>query len=596
MKAKCIGYIRVSSKAQDELSPKKQLTMIKEWIENKTYIYGSLSNPELRNLELEFDNRTPELDHENLPKMHGFFFDEISGYDRAQQDKRDGFKAMVRHCKKYKIKHIIFAWISRIERGTVMYEYMLGQFFGTDMEDFYIHAIEKDAPIVCRPLIDRLQGTELKTKIIQAERESAEKSIHTKEGKINSYERGLFAGKPIAGYKAVRTDKGKVAEYIFDSMAPIIKKLFDLAKDKNNPVGFIHEKSIEFGLVHTSGKKKGQPYQKETIRQMLTNKGYIGMVKHPFKEEWKEGTHPALVTVATFERVAENLELRRVKPTADEQEDFKPAFILNLLKCEFCGCKLAMERKEKTLKSGEQTEYRYIRCSNGKYYVEGKHQYYQKKFGSKLCPQPRHSEKGIWKAIDEEVKKLYLNEAMLEYLGEEIDASRESLVADIKRQLVKAESQRVDLDTRKQKVNEAYLNGFYESMEEAKKEKLETVEKLKSVQKRIDILEGNKERILENTKKLLGIFKGFKTKYLALDEVRKVDLLQNMVLGIKIGKNGKNNPTIIWDEPFNVLIKLGSNGQRKQVQHDEVDNFRKEITKVDSSKVEHIERVLGETK
>ena len=570
MMTKAVAYIRVSSQAQDDLSPGKQIEEVQQWIKTEGWKRFAGDNNELYETSLELDSRTPVLDHESLPEITGFFYDVGSASDRKKISKRTGILALIRHCKKFHVKHIIFYTVSRLERGTTFYEreFLTRMERSADLQRFYIHICAQGERTVLRPLVDRAKNAELKTKLIEAEKRALEISMHSKAGKLNSYERGLFTGRPLHGYKAVRNEKGKVKEYIFTDQTPIVRRLFEMAKEPTNSVADIHQESIKLGLVNSAGKKKGKPFQKESVRLMLINKGYTGMVKHPDPEvgTWKKAKGiPALITMETWKKVQDNLSKRNVKAGMDEPKN-ETSWIAKLMKCRHCECRLALEPKTKTLKDGTQKTYRYIRCSNGHYYTEGKHQYYQKKFGTKLCIQTRTTEDKLIKAVDAEVMKLYMDEDISRYIVEELETTKSTALQEIETEIARLTKLQGQFEDTKTRILEGFDGGLY-TLQEAKEKKAKVDQDIFNLDDELKALSQNKTGMLENTTKLLELAKSLKNNYLTLTPRKKAEMLNLMTLELE---KEDDKLHITWAEPFNVLSKLGKTKGSKSTAGEEI--------------------------
>ena len=555
-KQKAVGYIRVSREEQNELSPAKQIQAVKDWIKDKVWKRFAGNNNELFNTDLELDNRTPVLDHEKLPEITGFFYDEGTASDRKKIKNRKGLLALIKHCKKYKVKHIIFFTVSRLERGTTLYETILLKQMeqSADMEDFTIHVIAPKEEVVFRPLIDKEMNTDFKNKLIISEKRSLEIGMYSSAGKINSFERGLFVGRAPAGYKPKRGDQGKVQVYEFDAQAPIIRQLYELAMDPMKSVGDIHKASIDLGLKHTTGKKKGKPYQKESVRLMLINRGYTGRNKHPVTGSWHKAKGiPQLISDDTFNKVQQNLTKRNIKRNLNAPK-YEPSALAKMFKCSHCDSMLTLEPQPRTLKDGTKKVHRYIRCNNGHYYTEGKHNYYLKRFGTKLCIQKRTTEDKLWKMVDSEVQSLYLNDEIGTYIAQEMKATKAVLLQEID-----AEQKRIkrdlefDLQEKLDRIDEGFLERVFDA-KEAKQKKERVKAQVAELEEQVKILERNKSSLQENTGKILELLKSLKTNYLNLNPSKKAELLELMTLELK-----KEDETlhIKWAEPFNVLRKLG---------------------------------------
>jgi len=126
-------------------------------------------------------------------------------------------------------------------------------------------------------------------------------SENVKRGIRQKIRRGEWCSHAPFGY--VNNPKTRNIEPI-ETKARIINKVFEEFKHGNHTLTSISERLSFWGL--TSG--NGKLLCKAIIKKMLTNKAYIGIIEH--NGECFEGSFPAIVSKATFDKVQEVLALR----------------------------------------------------------------------------------------------------------------------------------------------------------------------------------------------------------------------------------------------------------------------------------------------
>ena len=115
----------------------------------------------------------------------------------------------------------------------------------------------------------------------------------------------------------------------------------------------------DFLADHGVVQKKGTPLAKVSVVKMLTNRAYLGFIKH--RGEWHNGNFEPILSPTLFEAV-QKVFANRKKPR--KQKMFLPFAFTGFAKCGECGC--AIPAQYATNRFG--TRYTYYRCTkkNGK--------------------------------------------------------------------------------------------------------------------------------------------------------------------------------------------------------------------------------------
>ncbi|KKW02617.1 MAG: Recombinase [Parcubacteria group bacterium GW2011_GWA1_49_11] len=110
----------------------------------------------------------------------------------------------------------------------------------------------------------------------------------------------------------------------------------------------------DFLADHGVVQKKGTPFAKCSVVKMLTNRAYIGFVKH--RGEWHDGTFKPILSLTLFEAVQKILSARRKPRKSNVRHPFP---FTQFMTCGECGC--AITAQYATNRYG--VTYTYYRCT-----------------------------------------------------------------------------------------------------------------------------------------------------------------------------------------------------------------------------------------
>ena len=159
--------------------------------------------------------------------------------------------------------------------------------------------------------------------------------------------------------------------------ARIIAKAFDEFAKGSHTLTSISERLSFWGLTSGTGKL----LCKAVIVRMLTNKAYLGIIEH--NGECYEGSFPAIVCRATFDKVQEVLKQRARPRKSKKNHDFP---FVGLFHCGECGAMITAQ--------WAKGKYRYYRCT--------------KRLGH--CSQQYLNEKELVSQLKQELSKVALCE------------------------------------------------------------------------------------------------------------------------------------------------------------------------------------------
>ena len=212
--------------------------------------------------------------------------------------------------------------------------------------------------------------------------------------------------------------------------AEIIKRAFEEYATGNHTYISLAQFLADLGLTT----RRGTPLAKVSIKKLLTNRAYLGFIKHG--DEWFDGNFEPIVSPQLFEAVQKVLQ-ERVRPRKRKiKHDFP---FVGIFRCSECGSMISAQWT--TNRHG--TKYRYYRCS--------------KKHGR--CSQSYVREEHLAEQLQARLQTIslcdrYTNwmlEQVKEWEREEVSASQSEM--QHLSQLVKADEKRMD------KLVSTYLDG-----------------------------------------------------------------------------------------------------------------------------------------
>lgn len=302
--------------------------------------------------------------------------------DRAQSgksDNREQFQLMLADASKHAFDALIVWKTDRIGRNKeeiALNKYHLRK---NGVKIHYVAELIPDTPegIILESVIEGMAAyysEQLSQNIRRGQRQSAQKAL------------SIGGNRPL-GYK---TDADK--KFVIDpKAAPVVQKIYELYAQGQTAAEIIVYLN-EQGIRTT----KGRPFTKNSLRTILKNKKYIGT--YTFKDEvCLENAIPAIVDVATFEKVQEMLKYNKRAPA---HKWSKADYLLSDKL--FCGkCGGTMVGVSGTSKTGHVHNYYY--CSNQR---------------RKQCTKKGVRKDWIEKAVLDQVIALLKDEALLDFIAE----------------------------------------------------------------------------------------------------------------------------------------------------------------------------------
>lgn len=320
-------YIRVSTHDQEELSPDAQQRLLLDYCKK-----NGLS----------------------VLNEHIFIEKGISG---KKADKRPQFMQMIGMAKsKDHPFDVILVWkysrFARNQEESIVYKAML-QKAGVEVISVSEPTIEGPfGPLVERIIewMDEYYSIRLSGEVIRGMTENAL--------------RGGYNAQPPLGYRA---NKETGIPEIYEPEAIIVRRIYD---EYINGSGFLDVARTLNTLGYLS--RKGNPYEPRTIRYVLENPFYYGMVRwnrqnhndHNIKDisEWiiTKGAHEPLISEETFNEVKELIALR-TRPYKSRGTAGIKHWLSGIVKCSACGASLVSN----ALYKGNSSSYQCSRYNKG---------------------------------------------------------------------------------------------------------------------------------------------------------------------------------------------------------------------------------------
>src|SRR3989304_7804066 len=215
----------------------------------------------------------------------------------------------------------------------------------------------------------------------------------------------------------------------------------------------------------------GKPLNLSTIQNFLMNPFYYGVIR--YAGEYYEGTHKAMITKSTFDKIQEVLK-QRGKPRKKRVHNFP---FLGLMKCAECGASITAQI---------QKGHHYYNCT--------------KKKGS--CSQKYLREESLVEQIREAIRKVAISdlwaEKILESLNKEEEADREKAMEV----LTNLKSEIAELDKKIDKLLEAYLENIV-SVEKYQLKKQNLIEMKSHLKQKISEIEESQSFWLEPAREFI---------------------------------------------------------------------------------------------
>jgi DNA invertase Pin-like site-specific DNA recombinase len=525
---KAVVYVRVSSKEQDKYSPEIQL--------ENCHAYAKA-----RGLKVARD-----------------FREAASGW---KANARVEFYKMLEFIEEEGIVNLIYAYGDRLSRNmedyvklkatnVVLHNAVSGISFSPNDPEQYDQtaAFEHDQ--------------------VEAKKFSAKNSHRVRGAYDQRVKEGLWPHSlPIGLKRAASELDGKIVRHIeldgARNRATLVRQMFQLFATGDYTRAQITAKMRDLGLRS----KTGKPFSLSQVEDMLKDPKYTGrlFVWKGALHDWLEDC-PPLVPRALFDQAQEVFQNKR-RGAVKRAKDYR---YKGLLTCDFCGCDIIGDRKEKILKrTGEKKTYVYYRCTSGKDTV-----WYREHYKSQKCPMyygPYFTQEDVDGFFETAIENLAVDPGTYDWVKGELEEGYKNLeqlrqgeIAGHKKRLTEIETTQ-GLLAERAAFSKPPLQAIYErQLDNLEQEKI-------SVKARPESLEAGKEAVsLEDIHETLELSKSLKENYLAATPEKRAKLNKLMFRTVRITKEGwipthdEDDECItivpyyfVWNEPFRSLWEIG---------------------------------------
>jgi len=297
------------------------------------------------------------------------------------------------------------------------------------------------------------------------------------------------------------------------------------------------------GLTTKPGPKRvSEPITVSHLQKIFENPFYYGEFES-HGQLWK-GNYEPMVSRELWDRV----QARRAENKTHSRPSTKKWFLFRpFCKCGFCGKSITAYEQSGRYGRGH---YVYYECTSGRKVKDPL--WYQKKFGTSDCIQPRWTEDKIAEAIDKELGKLYVDDTVIEEFRERLKRTNVKEEALEKRELNRLEAEKKRKEKHLMISYKDRLDGRI-TAEQYDGISAETEADLRWIHAEMEKLSRHNIKYREQGSQLLELLRDVKEVYRRADPKGKRRLLEIMLDEILLLKE----PSFAWRYPFNTLFALG---------------------------------------
>ena len=286
-------------------------------------------------------------------------------------------------------------------------------------------------------------------------------SENVKRGNRQKLRRGEWPGKAPLGY--INDSRTKSVQVELE-VSKIIKKTFEVFAEGKVSFTQISDYLFRFGIK----KGNGKPLKGDRIKGILSNRFYIGILKH--KGEYYQGSHEIFISKSLFNQVQKQIE-RLEKP----RKGGRNFVFRGIATCGECGAAITAEIHTKNYpRTRGKVNYIYYRCT--------------KKL--KPCSQKYVSEIEFEKQLRIILGSCGLHQGWNKYFDEWIEADEIKSRENIETELKVLREKEQELETKLNRLLDAYLdqviepNIYKQKKNELFEEKLKLQEKIAQTEKK----------------------------------------------------------------------------------------------------------------
>ena len=314
-----VGYVRLSVKDETENCIENQKRVILTWGDEK-----------------------------ETPIAH-FYVDD--GYSGRHFD-RPAFQEMLQHIEDGHIGCIVVKDLSRLGREHIMVGYYLERYFPSRKVRF-VSVSDQFETIDGMKDVNLPDGTQIRIPVTNLVNEQIPLDIKKKVEVVLDMkaQQGMFIGpKAPFGYKKAEYDHNRLVPD--QEAAAIVKKIFGLAAEGMGVTGIVrqlNQSDIPTPIQYARSKGLTGNYDdgsgvwnSRSVKYILTNRVYTGMLVQGKEKRAVPGTHEPLVGIATFDAIQRSFQAQsfHVAPAAQPSENILKGKVI----CACCGGKMQRKR------------------------------------------------------------------------------------------------------------------------------------------------------------------------------------------------------------------------------------------------------------
>lgn len=308
--------------------------------------YGRVSSAEQANNGLSLDMQKSECEKKAKAQGFEFVYFEDAGKTGSNTN-RKGLKAMLKFVKEHRnqVAYVVVWKLDRLSRC---------------LEDFFAEILKplKDYGCTIASIMENFDDIRKVKKVLigvyigQAEDELDNIKERTSSVVKNRVANGHFHGKAPIGYINTRDEHKHGIIIPHPNKQVHIKRCYELYATGLFSYERLGKELAKYGFVD----RKGNPYPKKRIEDILKSPVYIGKVTHG--DEIFNGTHEPIISEELFYRVQLLLSGSEIKRPKGLTYTYS-----NFIKCAKCGYSMVAITKHGANNSGN---YVYYHCSNYK--------------------------------------------------------------------------------------------------------------------------------------------------------------------------------------------------------------------------------------
>lgn len=281
-------------------------------------------------------------------------------------------------------------------------------------------------------------------------------SQNVKMGLLARAREGKWNGGAVLGYDVIKVEdeakqKGKGTRLeINPKEAEAVKLIFEMYAQGNGYKAIVSH-------INTLGyrTKRGNLFGVGSVKEILLNPVYIGMIRYNVRQEWNEkrrkkinpnpilveGQHEAIIDNETWDKVQFNLAQSKGKPTRIYDGEFP---LTGILKCPECGAGMVISRASKKRKDGTVHRITYYSCGAWK------------NKGTQACHSNSIRTEKVHEYVYGRLSEFMSSEKLIKQVVSNLNKENKQKVAPSQQELNRLSKKMEEIQRKKVKVQEMY--------------------------------------------------------------------------------------------------------------------------------------------